>query len=809
MTASPADGTADGVRGGLPLERKLPLLVLGLFTLVLFATLVVSYYQVRTAAIETSSDRLTALGKVFASLIEQQTTTRLALMRRISRDTAVQDALRARTPVLSPAAARALAPLHATPADSATPPLLWDSQGRPLGEPRLDLPADRRRVRDEVVPAIARGDSSHVTPLRVSNGAASVFEAVPVRDAAGALLGFIVQERRLNVNPRALPLLRGLIGADIDFYFRNAGDNTWVEASGASAPPPVARGGTTDSVDFYDHGSDGAVLASTSPIRGTPMLLTVERPMTAILARPLATMRVLIAISIILSVTGALAVWLLSRRLVRPLGELTVAAEEMARGQYDQRVEPSRRDEIGRLATAFNRMAAEVEASSQTSARALNRLTRSVEMQEFLAEASRILAGSVSDETLLTDLVRCCVPRLADYCSIHVASDDGVIRRIETAHRDPAMLGTVRALLAPYEYSIDSPGDVPAVMRTQQPIVNNDIDLAAAVRNAPDAETARLMETVAPNAVMVVPLVARGTAIGAMSFVMTGSTRTFAPDDLELAMELARRTAVAIDNAVIYRRSLQLRLEAEAASNAKSDFLAKMSHEIRTPINAMMGYAELLQMGISGPVNEAQAKQLARIRASGDHLTSLVGEILDLAKIEAGRMVVQPTAAPIGEAVENALTIVRPIATTKGVELSMAPDSEPKAEFFGDPQRVQQILANLLSNAVKFTPPGGSIVVRCGTGAKPGSHGRADWVCVSVIDSGVGIGADDLERIFHPFVQVDSGYTRTQGGTGLGLTISRNLAQLMGGDITVQSAPAQGSTFTLWLPCPIRAFAPV
>ena len=134
---------------------------------------------------------------------------------------------------------------------------------------------------------------------------------------------------------------------------------------------------------------------------------------------------------------------------------------------------------------------------------------------------------------------------------------------------------------------------------------------------------------------------------------------------LQIADGLARRTAVAIDNALIYQRSLELRLEAEAASNAKSDFLAKMSHEIRTPINAMMGYAELLQMGISGAVTDPQAKYLARIRASGDHLTSLIGEILDLAKIEAGRMAVEPTSAPISEAIEGALTIVRPSATAR------------------------------------------------------------------------------------------------------------------------------------------------
>jgi signal transduction histidine kinase len=270
-------------------------------------------------------------------------------------------------------------------------------------------------------------------------------------------------------------------------------------------------------------------------------------------------------------------------------------------------------------------------------------------------------------------------------------------------------------------------------------------------------------------------------------------------------MELSRRTAVAIDNAVIYRRSIALRLEAEAASNAKSDFLAKMSHEIRTPINAMMGYAELLEMGISGPVTEGQARQLSRIRASGEHLTSLVNEMLDLAKIEAGRMTVEPMDAITGDAAEAALALIRPQAVAKGVEIAPGLEGHLRAPYIGDPQRVQQILMNLLSNAVKFTASGGSVSVRCAAQSGPGGgapEGGMRWASITVQDTGVGIAAGDLERIFHPFVQVENGYTRVHGGTGLGLTISRSLAQMMGGDIAVESVLGEGSRFTLWLPAP-------
>ena len=270
-------------------------------------------------------------------------------------------------------------------------------------------------------------------------------------------------------------------------------------------------------------------------------------------------------------------------------------------------------------------------------------------------------------------------------------------------------------------------------------------------------------------------------------------------------MELARRTAVAIDNSLIFRSSIALRIEAEAASSAKSDFLAKMSHEIRTPINAMIGYAELIQMGVSGATTEAQTKQLGRIRSSGEHLISLVDEILDLAKIEAGRMAVEPRVAVVGEAAESALALIRPQASRKGVDVGSAPDGDLTATYVGDPQRVQQILANLLSNAIKFTPAGGRVSIDCGMAERTdetAADGVTEWARITVHDTGIGIAEDDVERIFQPFVQVESGYTRAHGGTGLGLTISRSLAQMMGGDLTVESLVGRGSEFTLWLPSP-------
>ncbi|HET7461795.1 MAG TPA: HAMP domain-containing sensor histidine kinase [Longimicrobium sp.] len=245
------------------------------------------------------------------------------------------------------------------------------------------------------------------------------------------------------------------------------------------------------------------------------------------------------------------------------------------------------------------------------------------------------------------------------------------------------------------------------------------------------------------------------------------------------------------------------RVEAESANRTKSEFLATMSHEIRTPINAIIGYAELLAMGISGPVNGAQLGQLERLQVSGRHLIGLVDQLLDYARIESGTLRMERHAAPAGVAVETALTVVRPQAGRKNVELTVRCDAGgEEARYLGDTQRVEQILVNLLTNAIKFTEPGGRTSITCGVleGVLPGHAQAGRWVRVVVEDTGAGIAPEQLERVFEPFVQVESGYTRRHEGAGLGLAISRRLARSMGGEVTVESEPGAGSRFTLWLP---------
>jgi signal transduction histidine kinase len=248
----------------------------------------------------------------------------------------------------------------------------------------------------------------------------------------------------------------------------------------------------------------------------------------------------------------------------------------------------------------------------------------------------------------------------------------------------------------------------------------------------------------------------------------------------------------------------EARLEAEAASRAKSEFLAIMSHELRTPLNAVLGYSELLELGISGPVNDKMREQIGRIRMSAIHLLGLVNDILDLAKVEAGRLQVSSTPCLATATLNAAVVLIQPQAAARGLELTLEPVQGDPPVFRGDEERVRQILVNLLSNAVKFTAAGGKISVEVSGPQPPDSDTRLQptrsYLAFRVRDTGAGIPEEKLLAIFDPFVQAETGHSRAREGSGLGLTISRRLARLMGGDLTVTSEVGKGSAFSLWVP---------
>jgi signal transduction histidine kinase len=277
--------------------------------------------------------------------------------------------------------------------------------------------------------------------------------------------------------------------------------------------------------------------------------------------------------------------------------------------------------------------------------------------------------------------------------------------------------------------------------------------------------------------------------IGSLSFNRKAPGE-FPPEVIDVLKTFATQSALAIQNARLFREIADKSAQLEAASRHKSEFLANMSHELRTPLNAIIGFSEVLTERMFGELNEKQDEYLKDIYASGQHLLSLINDILDLSKIEAGRMELELSDFHLPNAIENALILVRERANRRGIRLGSTID-ERLGAVGGDERKVKQVLLNLLSNALKFTPEGGRIDV----GARLHDHVAE----VSVTDTGIGIAPADQEAVFEEFRQVGAADKKAEG-TGLGLALSRKFIELHGGKIWVKSEPGRGSTFTFTLP---------
>jgi signal transduction histidine kinase len=286
-----------------------------------------------------------------------------------------------------------------------------------------------------------------------------------------------------------------------------------------------------------------------------------------------------------------------------------------------------------------------------------------------------------------------------------------------------------------------------------------------------------------------VPLVREDHLLGGLT-VIRKSTGEFTSEVIALMRTFATQSALAIQNARLFLEIEDKSRQLEVASQHKSEFLANMSHELRTPLNAIIGFSEVLTDRMFGELNEKQEEYLKDIYASGTHLLSLINDILDLSKIEAGRIELELSDFHLPQAIDNALTLVRERAGRRGIALAHTMD-ERLGEIRGDERKVKQILLNLLSNAIKFTPEGGRIEVA--------AVSKDGLVEVSVSDTGVGIAPEDQEKVFEEFRQVGTAEKKAEG-TGLGLTLCRKFIELHGGQIWVKSQVGAGSTFTFTLP---------
>jgi signal transduction histidine kinase len=409
-------------------------------------------------------------------------------------------------------------------------------------------------------------------------------------------------------------------------------------------------------------------------------------------------------------------------------------------------------------------------------------LTRSVEQLTALGEVGRAVSSTLDLETVLTTIVARAVQLSGLDGGVVFEYDEGTEEFAQRAATDP---GGALAEARRTAQIRRGEGVVGRTAVTLEPAQVPDITVAGAYEG-------RLRETLIEagvRAVLAVPMLREGRLIGCLA-VTRNAPGAFPPETIALLQTFATQSALAIQNARLFHEIADKSRQLEAASRHKSEFLANMSHELRTPLNAIIGFSEVLAEKMFGDLNDKQAEYLQDILESGRHLLSLINDILDLSKIEAGHMQLEAADFDLPSAIDNALILVRERASRRGITLGSTID-ERLGMIQGDERKVKQVLLNLLSNALKFTPEGGRIDVSARQGGEVAE--------VSVADTGIGIAPADQEAVFEEFRQVGTADKKAEG-TGLGLALSRKFIELHGGEISVQSELGRGSTFTFTLP---------
>jgi GAF domain-containing protein len=452
----------------------------------------------------------------------------------------------------------------------------------------------------------------------------------------------------------------------------------------------------------------------------------------------------------------------------RALGAITLRRPE---------VRPFTEKQIALLKTFADQAAIAIE-----NVRLFNETKESLDQQKASADVLAVISNSIADTQPVFDRIAESCERLfaGRQVGINLVGDDGLIR--VGAYHGPGREAFEKVFPVPLARESGTGRAILERRVLHYPDVANGADVPDGVR--------RGAATTGSKACIFAPLLWEGRGLGAI-FVGRDHVGEFSEKDIALLRTFADQAAIAIQNARLFREIQEKSAQLQVANKHKSEFLANMSHELRTPLNAIIGFSEALAERMFGELNEKQAEYLKDIHDSGRHLLSLINDILDLSKIEAGRMELELSTFHLPTALGNAITLVRERAQRHAIELGLQID-ESLGEFSGDERKFKQIMLNLLSNAVKFTPDGGKVDVSARK-----ENGKIEVV---VRDTGIGIAPEDQASVFEEFRQVGRDRPRKAEGTGLGLALTRRFVELHGGAIRLESTPGKGSTFTVSLP---------
>jgi PAS domain S-box-containing protein len=408
---------------------------------------------------------------------------------------------------------------------------------------------------------------------------------------------------------------------------------------------------------------------------------------------------------------------------------------------------------------------------------------RAEESARFLAEASAALAGVVDYESTLQKVAGLAVPYFADWSAVDIVKEDGTLRRLAVSHQDESKIALAHEMMRDYPPDPQSSTGAYGVLKSGKPEILSDIPDHLLVQGARDERHLRLIRSLGLKSYICVPLIVSGNSLGVLTFATAESGRRYADRDLALAMDLAHRASVAIENTQLYQALRE-------ADRRKDEFLATLAHELRNPLAPIRNSLQILKM----PRVDAATIERSRdmMERQMHHLVRLVDDLLDVSRVMKGKIDLRRERVEIAAVVSRAVETVQPLADVQGHRLSI---TLPKESLMveADPVRLAQVIGNLLTNAVKYTEPGGRIML---TAERSGGE-----AVVRVRDTGIGIAPEMLQRIFDLFVQVDHTASRSQGGLGIGLTLVKNLVEMHNGTVEARSEGlGKGSEFIVRLP---------
>jgi PAS domain S-box-containing protein len=717
-----------------------------------------AYREVEDVLIRAGREHAAGAAQQVANLVQQAALSSAANLRRVAADEAVRDYLQRPTARTR----RVVQARLATLATTATRRIeLWSTSGRVLDvSPRGTTRGDAAMLTVPVIaqpPELGFGGLQASGDVLFNDAAAEVLAGSETPAIVGARLGYVIT--RSAVTASASTMLGALIGEGATLIIGNPATGTWTDLSQLVAAPPVdmTRNGTVE----YRTATGEWRLGGATALRTTPWSVWVEFPRSVSTAPAGIFLRRMVRLVLVVVVAGLILVATVSVRTTIPLEHLARAADAMAAGDYAQHVHMTRADEIGRLGRAFNAMAAEVRDTHQ----------------QLVA---RVRERTTALEALQASDARC--RTIVDMALDPIITMDGDGRIVEFNPAAETTFGYTKA---------------------------------AVVGGA----LAHLIVPPRLHAVHGAALVpARGASLGralGQRFEMTARRADGTELLIELALSTVSREDVVLTTAVVrdltarqYLEATRVRIHDMEAQQArtleanrlKSEFLANMSHELRTPLNAIIGFSELMHRGKVGPVSPDHQEFLGDILSSAKHLLQLINDVLDLAKVESGKMEFRPEPVDLTRLAQEVRQAVRGLADAQGIQIDVEVDATVVAVVI-DPARLKQVLYNYLSNGIKFTPAGGTVAVRIGPEG-------SDQFRIDVADTGVGIAAMDLEKLFVEFQQLDTSSTKTHQGTGLGLALIKRLVEAQGGRVAVRSTLGEGSTFSAVLPRQMTGDAP-